>query len=102
MRGWKTEDDIYRELRRFISDIRADGHMFSTLALQRLFAPDEAEVEVHLGDRWEPSSEIAKRCGMAVPRTKEILDGMAEKGLILRSTDNPAGEPMYRLSRRFE
>jgi len=55
--------------------------------LQHLFAPDEADLAVHLTLDREPADVIAARAGLPAAETTQRLERMAQKGLIFTVND---------------
>jgi len=66
--------------------------------LEKLFTPDEADLATSLRMFPEPASEIAGRCGASETETAEMLESMAEKGLVLRLKD---GDRVYYQALQF-
>lgn len=66
--------------------------------LKRLFAPQEAEIAMHLQLKPEPASTIAIRVGMDSDELSPILEDMSKKGLILRSSK---GKELLFMSAQF-
>jgi electron transport complex protein RnfB len=50
--------------------------------LKRLFAPEEAQLSIHLTLEREEASTIANRAGMDIDEAEQKLESMAAKGLI--------------------
>lgn len=87
------EEETYRRLAEHLNDLPGGFAPSKTGAevqlLQELFAPDEAQLAVHLTLEQEDAASIAARAALAFADVEEKLSGMAQKGLILsvRQTD---------------
>ncbi len=64
--------------------------------LSRIFTEEEASIASHLGRAEEGLTAIASRLKMQDGETEEILNGLADRGLLWRSKDR--GELRYRLA----
>lgn len=56
--------------------------------LKRLFTPEEAEIVLKLSPRAEESEAIAPKLGLNLEEVEELLDRMANKGLLFRVRRN--------------
>jgi electron transport complex protein RnfB len=89
------EDEIYRKLARHLD--RLPGGFPATESgvemriLRRLFAPEEAELALHLTLMPKEPRVIARRGHLALEKVSTRLEGMAQKGLIFRVEKE--GEP---------
>lgn len=91
-------DDLYRRLRAHLDEMPvpfpATGSGVELRLLARLFTPEEAEAALLLSAIPEPAARIAARApGADAAALAARLDGMAEKGLLLRS--GPPGRRRY-------
>lgn len=82
--------DLYRRLRAHLDEMPvpfpATESGVELRLLARLFSPEEAEAALLLSAIPEPAARIAARApGADAAALAERLDGMAEKGLLLRS-----------------
>jgi ferredoxin len=85
--------DIYKQLARHLD--RLPGGFPPTQSgveiriLKRLFSPEEARLACHLTLLAETVPVIALRSGLTVARAGELLDEMAHKGLVFKSSPPP-------------
>ena len=80
------EREIYERLRQHVNHL---GHGFSATTtgaelrlLQKLFTEEHAKIYLHLSADLETPEQIAQREGLDPRRLAEVLNGMAEAGLV--------------------
>ncbi len=92
------KEDVYKELGQHLDKLpfgfpaTEDG--LELRILKNLFTPEEAELAVHLNLIAEPAPVIARRAGLDVDETQQVLDNMASKGLIY-DIRKPGKAPEY-------
>ncbi len=92
------EQEAYRKLARHLDSLPAgfpateDG--VELRILRQLFAPEEAELAVHLGLKLEKAEAIAQRAGLPAEEAARRLREMSRKGLIF-SIETPDRPPTY-------
>ncbi|MEW6555465.1 MAG: 4Fe-4S binding protein [Actinomycetota bacterium] len=90
-------DELYIRLREYMDAM--PGGFPSTDSgvemkiLRKLFSPEDAKMVLCMTRHPEPAAAIAERRGVAEAETVELLDSMAARGLIGRSTEE--GQPRY-------
>ena len=93
----KAEDELYIRLREFMDAL--PGGFPSTESgvemkiLHKLFSPEDAEMVLCMTRHPEPAAAIAERREMPEAGATELLDSMASRGLIVRTTEE--GQPRY-------
>ncbi|TVS15881.1 MAG: 4Fe-4S dicluster domain-containing protein [Planctomycetaceae bacterium] len=90
--------DVYERLAAHLDDLpggftRTEGGVELRI-LRRLFAPEEAEIAVHLTVIPEAARVVARRARVPVPQAATHLDAMDRKGLVLCTRD-AHGPPRY-------
>ena len=77
--------DIYRELGRKIDNLSVRVPWNETFQdiLKELYSPDEADVIVRMPCRLSPFEKIVEVTGYDKVRLKNILEGLADKGLVI-------------------
>jgi H+/Na+-translocating ferredoxin:NAD+ oxidoreductase subunit B len=95
--------DIYQKLARHLDDLPSGFPATSTgvelRILRRLFAPEEAELALHLVLLEEEPRVIARRAGLPVDECARRLEQMARKGLIYRTQGE--GKPARYMAIQF-
>ncbi|MDY6988431.1 MAG: 4Fe-4S binding protein [Thermodesulfobacteriota bacterium] len=80
------KDDIYEKLARHLDNLPggfpATESGVEMRILRRLFAPEEAELAVHLSLMPKKAQAIARRTGLSLEEVSARLEEMAQKGLI--------------------
>lgn len=80
------DDHIYQRLRECIDSysvgFSATPAGMEIKILQKTFAPEEAELYLHMKRKLEKVEEIAHRAGKTAEETKTLLEGMMKKGLL--------------------
>ncbi|MBF0225648.1 MAG: 4Fe-4S binding protein [Desulfobacterales bacterium] len=83
-------DELYKKLAKHLNTLPGGFPPTETgieiRILKRLFTPEEAELASNLTMMVEPTASIAKRIGRNEAELTGILEQMAQKGLIVRST----------------
>lgn len=78
--------DVYKRLAQKLDDLPqgypATESGIELKILQKIFAPDEAEMALTIKPIPETVEAIAERLGKPVPEMQAILDDMVEKGQI--------------------
>ena len=91
-------EDIYRKLATHLdklpSGFPATEDGLELRILKHLFTPEEAELALHLNLIPEPVPVIARRAGFDKAQTAEMLEEMADKGLIY-DIIKPGEPPLY-------
>lgn len=94
--------DTYRKLQQFLDTqpcgFPATDSGSDIKALQWMFTPEQAEVEVHMRSIPEPADVIAKRCGKPVAQVAGILETMVTDGLIIPVRD---GDKTYYMAMHY-
>jgi len=84
----KWDDPVYKRLADRLDTVpngfTATESGIELKLLAKLFTPEEAAVALHLRLTPEPAERIAGRTGDDPRRLQGVLDGMVERGLILR------------------
>jgi H+/Na+-translocating ferredoxin:NAD+ oxidoreductase subunit B len=84
----KVSNDVWVELRRKLDQYSvgfpATESGVEMEILKELFSETEAEMFLNMGTRGETSADVAKRLDLDPGRTEELLDRMADKGLLFR------------------
>jgi Na+-translocating ferredoxin:NAD+ oxidoreductase subunit B len=92
-------DDVYKRLATILDQMPNGFPATETgvelKILQKIFAPEEAEMALKLKPVPETAEVIAKRVGMPVTETESILDIMAKKGQIW--SEKKGGQQVYEL-----
>jgi len=82
------KNHIYQKLARHLDNLPggfpATESGVEMRILRRLFAPEEAEVAIHLTLMPKKAGAIARRTGLRLEEVSARLEGMAKKGLIFR------------------
>jgi len=85
-----TEDQVYRDLQRYLDRLPSGFPQVESgvdiRLLKRFFTPEEAEIAVQLSMKPEPLMRVynrVKNTGMSLEELREILDRMMRKGSIL-------------------
>jgi NAD-dependent dihydropyrimidine dehydrogenase PreA subunit len=80
--------DVYRDLQEFLDTLPGGFPATSTgldqEILRKLFTADDAGLAVHLSRDLESAEAIALRCGGDTVEVADLLQSMAERGLIFR------------------
>lgn len=93
----RAGDELYTRLREFMDAL--PGGFPSTDSgvemkiLRKLFSPEDAEMVLCMTRHPQPAAAIAERRGMPEAEAVELLDSMAARGLIGRTTED--GQPRY-------
>jgi Pyruvate/2-oxoacid:ferredoxin oxidoreductase delta subunit len=91
-------EDIYRQLAKYLDKMPGgfpateDG--LELRILKHLFTVDQARLALHLTLIPEPVAVIARRAGLDRDETREMLEEMADKGLIY-DIHKPGEPPLY-------
>jgi len=97
------EQDIYRKLAKHLDNLPGGFPPTDTgvelRILRRLFAPEEAELALHLTLIAEEPSVIARRAKIDPEEAARRLEEMAKKGLIYRIA--PPGRPMRYMALQY-
>jgi electron transport complex protein RnfB len=94
-------EDVYERLAEHLDNLPgsfpATEEGIELRILQRLFTPDQAALALHLSLVPEPCHIISRRSGLPANKTAQMLEKMAEQGLIfcLHRDDKP---PLYMAS----
>jgi Na+-translocating ferredoxin:NAD+ oxidoreductase subunit B len=92
-------DDVYKRLATRLDQLPngfpATGTGVELKILQKIFAPEEAEMALKLKPVPETAEFIAKRLGMPLEETEAILDIMSKKGQIW--SEKKGGQQVYTL-----
>jgi len=96
-------EDVYRKLAAHLDDLPGGYPSTETgvelRILRRLFTPEEADMAVHLSLIPEEAKVIALRAKRSLEGTKDLLDEMFQKGLVLKL--EKAGRPPLYMALQF-
>lgn len=91
-------EDVYQRLAKHLDKMPGgfpateDG--LEIRILKRLFTPEQAELATHLVLLPEPAPVVARRAGLSLSETQQMLTEMADRGLIY-DYHTPGKEPLY-------
>jgi H+/Na+-translocating ferredoxin:NAD+ oxidoreductase subunit B len=96
-------DEIYIKLREFLDSLpggfpKAESGVEIRI-LRKLFSPEDAELALRLSMEPESTSAIANRCGIPESNTADMLESMAQRGLVFRVKRD--GETLYHAEQFF-
>jgi len=99
----EIEEDSYRKLQQHLDSLPigfpAKNNGAEMRVLQAFFTPEEAKFAIYLNffpstakDIWR---RVKRKLGLSFEKTKEMLESMNNRGLLLHAKDPKSGEPLY-------
>ena len=84
------ETDVFEQLREMLDGMGAGFPAAGGLGvafLKKFFTEEDAQAFVAMENRFQPVEEVAERLNRNPEEVKRILDGMADKGLVMITTE---------------
>ena len=84
------EKDVFQQLREMLNSMGGGYPAAGGLGvafLKKFFTEKDAQVFIAMENRFQPVEEVAERLNRNPEEVKRILDGMADKGLVMITTE---------------